>query len=75
LVWGEKMVFELRFMEGGALIETWSKTDFVPQIDTVVTMKNGIRYKVKGIAIYRPPDDYLRLSSSVKIVVTVAKEE
>jgi hypothetical protein len=23
------MVFELRFVEGGALIETWGKTDFV----------------------------------------------
>jgi len=61
-------------MEGGALIETWGKTDFVPQIDTVVTMKNGIRCKVKGVAIYRPPEDYLRLSTSVKVVVTVAKE-
>jgi len=69
------MVFELRFMEGGVLIETWSKTDFVPQIHAVVTMKNGIRYKVKGVAIYRPPEDYLRLSSSVKVVVTVAREE
>jgi hypothetical protein len=39
------MVFELRFMEGGVLIETWSKTDFVPQIDAVVTMKNGFVMK------------------------------
>ena len=62
-------------MEGGALIETWSKTDFIPQIDTVVTMKNGIRYKVKGVAIYRPTEGYLRLSGSVKVVVTVAREE
>ena len=69
------MVFELRFMEGGALIEIWSKTDFVPQLDTVVTMKNGIGYKVKGVAIYRPTDDYLRLATSVKVVVTVAREE
>ena len=69
------MVFELRFMEGGALIETWNKTDFIPQIDTVVTMKNGICYKVKGLAIHRPPEDYLRLSYSVKVVATVAKEE
>ncbi len=75
LVGVKRMVFELRFVEGGALIETWSKTDFVPQIDAVVTTKNGIRYKVKGVAIYSPPDDYLRLSTSVKVVVTVAKEE
>jgi len=62
-------------MESGALVESWNKTDFIPQIDTVVKLKNGIRYKVKGVAIYRPPDDYLRLSGSVKVVVTVAKEE
>lgn len=61
-------------MEAGALIETWNKTDFVPQIDTAVTMKNGIRYKVKGVSIHRPPEDYLRLSGSVKVVVTVVRE-
>ena len=72
---GEKMVFELRFMEGGALVETWKSTDFIPSLDTVVTLKNGISYKVKGIAIYKPPDNYLRLSQSVKVVVTITKEE
>ncbi len=61
-------------MEGGALIETWEKTDFIPPAGTVVTMKNGIRYKVKGVAIHRPPDGYLRLAKSVKVVVTVDKE-
>jgi hypothetical protein len=68
------MVFEVRFMEGGALIETWEKMDFIPQKDTVVTMKNGLRYKVKGVAIHSPPQDYLRLAYAVKVVATVEKE-
>jgi len=62
-------------MEGGALIETWEKTDFIPQKDTVVTLRNGICYKVKGVAIHSPPEDYLRLGIAVKVVATVAKEE
>ena len=61
-------------MEGGALIESWEKTDFIPPVDSVVTMKNGFRYKVKGVAIHSPPDGYLRLAKSVKVVVTVDKE-
>ena len=69
------MVFELRFMEGGALVETWNNTDFIPQRDTVVKLKNGIRYKVKGLVIHRPPKGYLRLSLSVIVEATVTKEE
>ena len=70
------MVFELRFMEGGALIETWKITDFIPPIDSVVTLRKfGALYKVKGLAIHRPPTGYLRLSLSVTVVATVTKEE
>ena len=69
------MVFELRFMEGGALIETWKPADFIPPINSVVTLKNGALYKVKGLAIHRPPEGYLRLLYTVKVVATVAKEE
>ena len=69
------MVFELRFMEGGVLVETWKSTDFIPPINSAVTLKNGIRYKVKGIGIHRPPENYLRLSQSVKVVVTLTKEQ
>jgi hypothetical protein len=70
------MVFELKFMEGGALVETWNNTDFIPPIDTVVTLtKFGALYKVKGLVIHRPPEAYLRLSYSVKVEATVTKEE
>jgi len=69
------MVYELRFMEGGNLVETWNRTDFIPQIDTLVTLKDGTRYKVKALLIHRPPEDYLRLSSSVIVEVTITKEE
>ncbi len=69
------MVFELRFMEGGTLVETWKSTDFIPPINSAVTLKNGNRYKVKGIGIHKPPDDYLRLVQSVKVLVTITKEE
>jgi len=69
------MVFELRFMEGGALVESWNKTDFIPQMDTVVKLENGICYKVKGLVIHRPPTAYLRLSLAVIVEATVTKEE
>lgn len=69
------MVFELRFMEGGSLIETWKSMDFIPPLNSIVTLKNGICYKVKGIGIHRPPENYLRLSESVKVVITIVKEE
>ncbi len=69
------MVFELRFMEGGALVEIWESTDFIPPINSVVTLKSGALYRVKGLAIHRPPEDYLRLLYTVKVVATVTKEE
>ena len=56
------------------MIETWEKTDFIPPMDSVVTTKNGLRYKVKGVAIHNPPEGYLRLAKSVKVVVTLDKE-
>jgi hypothetical protein len=68
------MVFELRFMEGGALIETWRSTDVIPPINSVVTLKNGIRYKVEGLAIHPPPENYLRFAQSVTVVATLTKE-
>lgn len=68
------MVYELRFMESDALVETWKCTDFIPPIDTVVTMKNGSRYKVKGLVIHRPPEGYLRLSHFVIVEAVVTKE-
>ena len=69
------MVYELRFIEGGSLVETWNRTDFIPQIDTVVTLKDGALYKVKALLIHRPPEDYLRFSQPVIVEVTVTKEE
>jgi len=69
------MVYELRFMEGGSLIETWNRTDFIPQIDTLVTLKDGALYKVKALLVHRPPEDYLRFSQPVIVEVTVTKEE
>jgi len=69
------MVYELRFIEGGSLVETWNRTDFIPQIDTLVTLKDGALYKVKALLIHRPPEDYLRFSQPVIVEVTVTKEE
>lgn len=68
------MVYELRFLEGGNLVETWNRTDFIPQIDTLVALKDGTRYKVKALLIHRPSEDYLRLSRSVIVEVTITKE-
>jgi len=70
------MVFELRFMEDGALVEAWKSTDFIPPIDSVVTLKKfGARYKVKGLVIHRPPEGYLRLSYPVQVEAIVTEEE
>ena len=69
------MVYELRFIEGGNLVETWNRTDFIPQIDTLVALKDGTRYKVKALLIHKPPEDYLRLLHSAIVEVTVTKEE
>ena len=69
------MVYLLIFLEGGNAIEMWKLTDFIPQIDTLVTLKDGALYKVKALLVHRPPEDYLRFSQPVIVEVTVTKEE
>jgi len=69
------VVYQLIFLEGGNAIEFWGPTDFIPQIDTLVTLKGGTRYRVKALLIPKPPKDYIRLNLSVEVEVTVTKEE